>query len=65
MLGDFIAYVNENWDKEEWLRSRFHLFTGPYLRTAEENGVYTEDKAVIRSRIKKNGLTDILTRKTN
>jgi hypothetical protein len=65
MLGGFIAYVNENWSKEEGLRSRFHLFTGPYLRAAQENGLYTEDRAVIRSRIVNNGLNNILAQRLN
>lgn len=63
MLGGFIAYTNERWDKEEGLRARSHLFTGPYLRRAEETGVYTEEKGVIRSRIEDNGLTNLLSQR--
>jgi hypothetical protein len=63
MLGGFIAYTNERWNKEEGLRERAHLFTGPFLKRAEETGVYTEDKAVIRSRIADNALLNILSPK--
>jgi len=60
MLGGFIAYANQNWNTEKGLRERFHLFTGPYLRMAEETGLYTEDKDTIKSRMEDSGLMNIL-----
>ncbi len=59
MLGDFIAHVNENWDTEEGLKTRFHTWSGAFFRRARETGLYTEDKAVIRSRIEKEGLVNV------
>lgn len=63
MLGNFIAHVNRNWDTEEGLRSRFHLYSDPFFRMAEETGLYTEDRDVVRLRIKESSLTDILSTK--
>ncbi len=59
MLGDFIAYLKENWDTEEGLKTRFHMWTGAFFRRAKESGLYTEDKAMIRSRIEKEGLVNV------
>jgi hypothetical protein len=62
MLGDFIAYVNERWDKEEGLRSRYHLYAEPYISRAEKTGLYTESKDVIDLRIDDRGLRNVLSR---
>ncbi len=62
IVGDFLAYVNERWDKEG-LTTRFNTHGGPYLRRAREIGLYTEDKGVIRSRIETSGLTNVFSQK--
>jgi hypothetical protein len=58
MCGDFMRYVYERWDKE--LIRRFTPNGGPYLARAKENGLYTLDKDVVRLRVEKNGLVNIL-----
>jgi hypothetical protein len=63
MLGSFIAYINQNWTKEEWLRSRFHIYEGPYFRLARDSGIFTEDKIAIKARIEEHGLEEILSRR--
>lgn len=63
MLGAYIAYINEKWDTEEGLTRRFHLWTGPFFHRAKEIGLYTEDKDIVRSRIEKEGLVNVLARK--
>ena len=36
MLGDFLAYANERWNKKEGLTTRFHFGTGPFFQRARE-----------------------------
>ncbi len=59
MLGDFIAYMNENRDTEEGSRARFHTWIGAFFRRAKETGLYTEDGNIVRSRIEKEGLVNV------
>jgi len=63
LLGDFLAYVNKNWNTEEGLRTRFSTHGGAYLRRATELGLYTEDRDKIRSRVKESGLLNVFSRK--
>ena len=63
LLGDFIAYVNKNWNTEEGLRTRFSTHGGAYLSRAKELGLYTDDKDKIRSRVKESGLLNIFSQK--
>lgn len=63
IFGDFFAYVNERWDKEEGLRKRFNTFHGPYLKRTEELGLYTEDKTILRSRIEENDLVNVFAKR--
>ena len=59
MVGEFTALVNETWDTEEGLKTRFHTWTGPFFRRAKETGLYTEDGDIVRSRIEKEGLVNV------
>ena len=63
LLGDFIAYVNERWNEEDALKERFHTYTEPYIRHAEEVGLSTEDGDLIRSQIQMNGLVNVLSQR--
>jgi len=64
ILGDFLAYINERWD-EEGLTVRFSPLSGNYLRRAEEIGLYTKDRDIIRARIEECGLAGVLSRDIN
>jgi len=63
MMGAFIAFINERWNTEEGLTRRFCLWRGPFFQKAKEAGLYAEDKNVLRSRIEKEGLEDVFSRK--
>lgn len=60
MVGGFIAFGTENWDKEEWLCNRFTLYGGPFCEFAEKTGLYSEDPVQIKKRIVNNSLEGIL-----
>jgi hypothetical protein len=59
IIGDYLSFINERWDNEA-LTVRFSFFGGPYLQRAKEIGLYTEDKAVVHSRIEDNALMNVL-----
>ena len=60
ILGDDVAFITEDWDTEEKLKMRPHVRDGAYLKRIEKLGLYTEDKSAIASRIKENGLMNVL-----
>ena len=59
IIGDYIAYINDEWDEEARLRTRPHIRDGEYMARAEKAGLYTEDSKLIESRIKDNKLSNI------
>lgn len=65
LLGDFLAYVNKNWNTEEGLRARFCTHEETYLNRVRELGLYTKDKDKIRSRIKESGLLSVFSQRVN
>ena len=63
LIGDFIAYSNNEMHKEGGDKLRFTFAGSIYFNRMKELGFYTIDKDVIRDRVRKASLEGIYDKK--
>lgn len=59
-VGDAIAYVNEQMRTEEGLAKKYTFSGSVYFQRMQEKGLYTTDLEIIRARVDRCCMTDIL-----